>query len=305
MKCIITNIQRMSIHDGPGIRSTVFLKECNMRCKWCHNPETWTKDYQIQYIAGKCIHCGDCIFSCPHNSLSISDKGVTIDRQKCISCGSCVMHCTTKAISIVGQSLDTADIHKIILQDKAFYDESGGGVTFSGGEPTMQKEPLIEMLKLCKQSDIHTAIETNLTTDKKTLDLLIPLIDLWICDFKIAESNLHRKWTGIPNETIISNLKYLSGMRIPILVRTPVIPGVNDNEDAIRDICEIIKDIPNIHYELLGFHSLGFNKFEQLGMNNQLDGIHSLSKGLLTHLKAIPLDYNIIPYEKQEYENIR
>jgi len=194
--------------------------------------------------------------------------------------------------------MDTDEILRIILQDKAFYDESGGGVTFSGGEPTMQKEFLKEILPLCRKNGIHTAIETNLTVKKEVIDSLIPLVNLWMCDFKIADPALHRQWTGVSNEAIIDNLRYLSSKNIPVILRTPVIPGVNGNEQAIKDICEVIRDLPGISYELLGFHSLGFNKFEHLGMDNPLSNASFLDKELFSRLKAIPPTYNIVSYEK-------
>jgi len=302
MEGIITTIQRMSIHDGPGIRTTIFMKGCNLRCEWCHNPETWSNKNQLQYFQDKCLNCKECINTCRIDALKMTEDGLLIDRNKCSNCGECISTCFPEALTLVGQKVTIDEVIKIILQDKAFYDESIGGVTISGGEPLLQKAFIKELLMACKENNIHTAIETNLYSNWEFIEDLLPFVDLWMCDLKIADTSLHKIHTGHANEIIISNLKGLSVRNVPVIVRTPVIPGINDNFNAISEICNIIKDMNNlVYYELLGFHSLGFNKFESLGMINPLTNKEFMQKENLNKLYEIPLKLGInLKHKKHE-----
>ena len=294
MKGFITNIQRMSIHDGPGIRSTIFLKGCNLRCKWCHNPETWSMKPQLQYIEDKCIHCFSCITVCEYEVLFIDSNRLSIHRERCTDCGKCTERCTSGALSWIGKEVDSSDIIHEILQDLIYYQKSGGGITLSGGEPLQQKDFALDILQKCREHRIHTAVETNLLTDVNTLEAFLPWVDLWMCDFKMADDTLHRKWTGHSNVPIIKNLEFLAKQAVPLTIRTPVIPNVNDSEEAIESICRFIRQLPNQPaYELLGFHSLGFVKFENLGMKNPLSNSAFLKKGQLQKLNEILIRYNL------------
>ena len=236
MKGRITSLQRMSIHDGPGIRTVVFLKGCNMRCKWCHNPETWSFKPQIQYIQEKCIHCGTCIAACPQKAITPLADQIQIDYSLCATCGTCAASCCTQAISVVGEVVDIETLWKRIEKDLPFFKSSGGGITISGGEPLLQKEFVKEFLMHCKEHHIHTAIETNLSVDWEVIEELIPWVDLWMCDFKLFDSEKHKHWTGIDNQATIQNICRLGEKKIPTLVRTPIIPGVNDSEEEMREM---------------------------------------------------------------------
>ena len=294
MEGIITSIQRMSIHDGPGIRTTVFMKGCNLRCEWCHNPETWSKKNQLQYFQDKCLNCKKCIEACHKDALKMTVDGLLIDRNKCTNCGDCLSNCFSEALTMVGKKVAVDEVMKILLQDKAFYQESKGGVTISGGEPLLQRGFIKELLIACKQKNIHTAIETNLYSNWEIIEDLLPFVDLWMCDLKIANTAIHKLHTGHANEIIIKNLKNLSVRNVPMIVRTPVIPGINDTTNAISGICNIIKDMKNIiYYELLGFHSLGFNKFGSLGMINPLTNTEFMRREDLTKLYEIPYKLGI------------
>ena len=288
MKGRITSLQRMSIHDGPGIRTVVFLKGCNMRCKWCHNPETWSFKPQIQYIQEKCIHCGTCIAACPQKAITPLADQIQIDYSLCANCGTCAASCCTQALSVVGEVVDIETLWQRIEKDLPFFKSSGGGITISGGEPLLQKEFVKEFLKHCKEQHIHTAIETNLSVNWEVIEELIPWVDLWMCDFKLFDSEKHKHWTGINNQATIQNICRLGEKKIPTLVRTPIIPGVNDSEEEIENICRILKPYADtLSYELLGFHTLGFPKYDSLGMENELKDSEQLSAEQLKTLKNI------------------
>ncbi len=294
MKGRITSLQRMSIHDGPGIRTVVFMKGCNMRCKWCHNPETWSSTPQIQHIGEKCIHCHTCASVCPQKAIQIEAEQIVIDHKKCTVCGICTDACPTQALSVVGRTISTDELWKELEKDLPFFRSSGGGVTISGGEPLLQKEFVKEFLKFCREKKIHTAIETNLSTSWETIEELLPCVDLWMCDCKTYSSEKHRYWTGTDNHIVLQNIQRLAEKRIPLLVRTPVIPEVNDTEEEIESICQFLAPYAgNISYELLGFHTLGFPKYDSLGMPNELKKTKGdLPKERLNTLKKMLAKYH-------------
>lgn len=224
----------------------------------------------------------------------MSSNGLKIDRNKCVFCSECADNCQQEAISIIGRLIEPEEVIDIILQDKLFFDESDGGVTISGGEPLLQKEFCKEIFILCRKNKIHTAIQTNLAVKWRTIKELLPFIDCWMIDLKIADDTKHKKWTGISNKGIITNLKKMAEYGVNIILRTPVIPDINDSESDIRQICEIIKGFKNIiHYELIAFHPLGIEKFENLGMKNDMDKAFFLNKNKLNDLQLIPVEYGI------------
>ena len=282
---VITTIQRMSISDGPGIRSTLFLKGCNLRCKWCHNPETWSKRPQIEYVETKCLKCGTCIDICPNGNFEIKSNKLLINRENCMLCGKCVDACPGEALRMLGKRVDVDWVIKQFLRDEPFYKNSGGGITISGGEPFMQYDFIKELLKACKEKGLDTGIETNLTTEKEKIESLLPYVDHWMCDLKTFDSELHKKWTGVTNDKILENIAYLSS-KTHLIVRTPVIPGVNDSVDELRSINNFLTSLNhNIEHEFLEFHQLGYCKFEQLGMLN-------------------PMPDDIKPFKKDEFKNL-
>lgn len=295
MKGTITTIQRMSIHDGPGIRSTLFMKGCNLRCAWCHNPETWSPHPQLQYIAAKCIYCGSCIGACDRRALRpAADGRVVIDRRICTLCGRCVEACVSGAMTRVGRLIESGEALRELLLDRTFFRTSGGGVTLSGGEPLLQADFAEEVLRGCLDEGVHTAVESNLTEPWPVVERFLPLVRLWMCDLKIADSEMHRRWTGQGNERIIDNLRRLAATGSPVIVRTPVVPGVNDTEQAVEELCRIVAGLGGeVAYELLGFHTLGFGKFDNLGMENPMSGAAALTRERFELLKQIPERFGI------------
>lgn len=294
MKGFVTTIQRMSIHDGPGIRSTLFFKGCNLRCKWCHNPETWSIRRQLQHVTGKCMRCASCITRCESGALVSATNGIVILRDRCTLCGRCVEVCMTGALSWVGREVTVAEAVDGLLLDRIFFETSGGGITLSGGEPLLQAEFARSVLRGCLDAGIHTAVESNLTEEWNLIEGFLPLVKLWMCDLKIADSDQHRHWTGHGNGRIIANLHRLAAEGVPLIVRTPVVPGVNDSMEAIEALCRIVADLGgHVAFELLGFHPLGFGKFVDLGMENPLAGTAALDPELFARLRTIPARYGI------------
>lgn len=255
-KAMIFDIQRNSYVDGPGIRTTVFFKGCNLRCKWCHNPESQSFYKQMMFYKDKCTGCGKCREVCPNHL------------QSCDFCGKCELYCPADARKVCGREYTPAEVFAEVIKDKAFYDNSGGGVTFSGGECMLQLDFLCEILKKCKAAGIHTAVDTAGNVPWKSFEKILPFTDLFLYDIKAFGAELHRKGTGVSNELILENLKNLSG-RADIIVRIPVIGGYNDNDEEIRQIADFLKQIKIIKAELLPYHAMGEHKYTALGRNTE------------------------------------
>ena len=255
-KAMIFDIQRNSFVDGPGIRTTVFFKGCNLRCKWCHNPESQSFDKQMMFYKDKCTGCGKCREVCPNHL------------QSCDFCGKCELYCPADARKVCGREYTPAEVFAEVIKDKAFYDNSGGGVTFSGGECMLQLDFLREILEKCKAAGIHTAVDTAGNVPWESFEKILPFTDLFLYDIKAFGAELHRKGTGVSNELILENLKNLSG-RADIIVRIPVIGGYNDNDEEIRQIADFLKQIKIIKAELLPYHAMGEHKYTALGRNTE------------------------------------
>ncbi len=248
MKAMITEIKRFAVHDGDGIRTTVFFKGCNLNCAWCHNPETISKNKQLAFYEHKCSGCGKCRNACRYSS------------EICDLCGKCTEVCPLSARKIYGTEMTAEEILEIILRDKAFYETSGGGVTFSGGECMLQADFLAGLLKKCKENSIHTAVDTAGNVPRESFIKVLPYTDIFLYDIKTADPALHKKYTGSGNRLILENLKFLSDSGAKITVRVPVIGGVNDSESEIKSIAEILKPLNIFKTELLPYHDMYISK---------------------------------------------
>lgn len=270
---LVFNIQRFSIQDGPGIRTTVFLKGCNLRCFWCHNPESLEKKPQIQYFQQKCIQCGKCLLCCPVQAHQIIQGNKIFDRDKCIQCGNCAENCYAEALVMTGKETEIEEVMAEILRDELFYKNSGGGVTFSGGEPFLQKDFLKELLIRCKEEGLHTAVESALNISWETLQEIKPYIDLFLVDIKVMDEKMHQAVTGASNNKILQNLKMLAKEAVNLRIRIPVIPGVNDNLNEMDKIADFLKELKGVHnVELMPYHSMAQGKYESLAMDNKSKG---------------------------------
>ncbi len=268
----IFNIQRHSTEDGPGIRTTVFLKGCCMRCPWCQNPESINKHAQLVWHDGQCIGDGKCIQSCPQKALKLTADGILIDRSLCDACGICAEACLTGAMEILGRKYSASEVASIVLEDKVFYDKSQGGMTLSGGEPSLQPAFCETLMKTVKVVGVHVALDTCCGADWKVLAPLVELADLILLDIKTMDETDHRKYTGITLQHVLKNAKRIAGQQKPIWVRTPIIPGYTDKIDNIKKIADFIQSsLPTVtRYDILAFNNYCASKYTNLGLTWKL-----------------------------------
>jgi len=258
---VVFDIKHYAIHDGPGIRTTVFLKGCPLDCAWCHNPESKHPQPEFMWWPTRCIGCGSCEESCPEGAVTIGDK-LVIDEEKCVRCGSCVEGCYAEALELVGREMSVEEVMEEVRRDSTFYRESGGGVTFSGGEPLMQLMFLAELLEACKREGFHTAVDTSGHAEQAALEKIMEYTDLFLYDVKHMDPIQHKKFTGASNELVLSNLALLRGRAV--VVRVPLVPGVNDDEDNIRRLGEYVSGLGFSDLCLLPYHKVGTEKAHRL-----------------------------------------
>lgn len=266
MNGIVLNTKRFEIHDGPGMRTTLFLKGCPLRCKWCHNPESFKRGAELAFYSHKCINCGTCVPACPVSAHKISDGVHTFDSDKCIACGKCSSVCPKEALTLFGREVSPEEILPELLEDKVFFDESHGGVTLSGGEPLVQYEFAAELLKLLKESGVGTALDTSLYAPRKNLDAVMDYVDIFLIDIKAIDSSVHKACTGVDNEIILDNLRYIDSLGKKYEIRIPYVPGENSGE--ITKIADFITTLENAdRVKLLAYHDLSRTKYSALGMD--------------------------------------
>lgn len=284
----ITDIQHFSVHDGPGIRTTVFTKGCNLRCFWCHNPETQATDLELQYYPDRCIACGKCVEVCPESAHAMVDGLHAFDRARCTACGACTDVCYSRALVMAGARRSAADVVEVVLRDRAFYETSGGGVTISGGEPLLQPAFTRAVLTGCRAEGIHTAVETAANVSWSRIQEILPVTDLVMMDVKSMDGDVHRKATGVPNARILENARRLADYGVPLIVRTPVVPGVNDDEESIRAIADFTSGLRSlVRYELLRFHAMAGSKYAALGLPFHAGGITPPSDDQMKRLAEV------------------
>lgn len=285
-KNYITNIQKFSVHDGPGIRTNVFFKGCRLKCKWCANPEGIIGCRELMYYKRKCHGCQTCISVCPGNALSFTENKVMIQKDSCSKCGLCEESCTWGALSVSGKKMTPEEVFQIVNEDKVFYKTSGGGVTFSGGEPFLHADFIREVALKCKKEGYSIAAETCGLFELRDVLPIIHLFDLLLYDIKIIDEEKHIAYCGESNQIIHQNFSVLLD-KVKIIPRIPIIPSVNDTPEDIRQLCEFLlpykEKIPEVH--ILPYHTLGFSKYEALQKPYELSSLEAPSRQHMLDIK--------------------
>lgn len=264
-QAIIFNVQKFSVHDGPGIRTTVFFKGCPLRCQWCHNPESQEGLPELVYDREKCTLCRRCLSACARGAIQIADNSLLTDRDHCHACGHCADRCLSGAREVAGKKAVLHDLLREIEQDRVFYEQSGGGVTFSGGEALSQIDALAELAYACKSRGLHVAVDTCGYAPFASFERILEYTDLFLYDVKHMSDTAHRQYTGQGNDLILSNLRRLAAAGANIALRLPLIEGVNTHDENIEALAVFIRDIRLIQVNLLPYHNTGSSKYARLG----------------------------------------
>lgn len=283
----IFDIKHFAVHDGPGIRTTIFLKGCPLHCVWCHNPEGMRRGKDLWVKREACIHCETCIHTCPKQALRMKDGEVSIDRSLCDFCNKCVEKCPARAMQRIDRQAEVKELVDLVTREEIFTRVSGGGVTISGGEPLYQPEFLKELLQGMKQAGVPTCIETSMFAKQEVLESIAPYVDQFLVDIKILDEETHKKYTGVSNRQILSNFRYLAGLGKPILVRIPLIPGITATEENLRAIRAFVDSVnPEIPIEVLNFNSFAGSKYRFLDQKYFNDELRAFPREELEQLRS-------------------
>lgn len=285
---LIFDIKRYAINDGPGIRVTIFFKGCPLNCRWCHNPESISPKIQKLFTASKCIGCGACCRACPVGACTLTAQGIVTDEHLCTLCGKCAEVCPTLATQMSGQYRTVEELMQAIVKERPFFDQSGGGVTFSGGEPLLHADFLLELLQACGRQQIHRAVDTSGYARLDTLLRVAEQTDLFLYDLKMIDGERHKQFTGVDNQLILANLQALAASGAAIQVRIPLIGGVNDDDANMAASAALVAGLPGDKkaVSLLPFHDVARGKDEKLGQQRDLGGLHEPSRADLDRVMA-------------------
>ena len=290
---IVLEPKRFAVHDGPGIRTTFFLKGCPLHCLWCHNPESLSPQPELAYYAHKCLHCGECSAVCPSGSHSMQGDEHHFKRSTCTVCGLCEAACLGRALRLYGKRITPEEAVALALEDRIFYEQSGGGVTLSGGEPLFQAEFCLELLKQFKAVGLHTALDTCCFVPRPALEAVLPVTDRFLVDFKHADSSEHRKLTGQGNERILDNLRFLSERGAEIEIRIPFVPGCNDSDENMERTGELLGELKIESVKLLPYHALARSKYAAVERKDTMPETEAPSPEQIAHAAAILRNHHL------------
>lgn len=289
---MVSEIERCTTVDGPGIRTIVFLKGCPLRCAWCHNPEDYSSGVQIGWDAEKCIGCLRCVQACPRHAITRDASRLITDYGACNSCLECVKICPARSRKQYGRCVDVESVFEEVIRDVGFYRSTNGGVTVSGGEPLMQGDFTRALFKLCREARIHTALDTSGYAKAETLDAVLDETDLVLLDLKQMDQAMHKRFTGVDPGLILDNLKRIDERRIPTWIRTPIVPGYTDQEENIKAIAGIVEGTACVErWELLPYHGFGSKKYSELQMRYPLRDLERPTDDQMRNLRAIAMEY--------------
>ncbi len=289
----VVELKRFAVHDGDGIRTTVFLKGCPLKCVWCHNPESISPLPQLAFYHEKCTVCGRCVAACPRGAHTVKDGVHTVDREKCTACGACTAACRADALRVEGREMTVDEVMAAVLEDKMFYDTSGGGLTLSGGEPTVQAGFALALLKAAKAAGIHTALDTCGFARRGVLTELLPWVDVFLFDVKHITAEGHRRCTGQANDRILDNLRFLSDSGAAIEVRMPLVPTYNDDDATLHGIGNLLASVKVTKVKLLAYHAYARSKYDALGLPNTLPAVDRPTKEHMAACVAILRQYGL------------
>ena len=273
--CCILNVQRFCLHDGPGIRTTVFLKGCPLSCLWCHNPESQTDRPELLFDKQKCLRCGSCRTACPQGAIPPDGAWITVNRAVCLCCGQCQDACPSGALQVLGEYRRAEDVLAEILQDRVFYETSGGGVTISGGEPLLAPRFVTALLALCKAHGVHTAIDTSGFAPLDVFWAIMPHTDMFLYDIKHMDNDEHLRLTGVGNELVLANLHALSRLHKNVVLRVPLVPGLNDDPQHLRQIRALALELGVTSINLLPYHPFARGKYERMLLPHSIADLRS------------------------------
>ncbi len=284
----IFNIERFATRDGPGIRTTVFLKGCPLRCLWCSNPESISPFPQMMYFENLCQQCGRCAQACDYGATAVTPEGrIKLDRSLCTNCGKCVGVCPARAREMTGKLVTVEEVLDEVRQDSLFYQNSGGGVTASGGEPTQQPEFVRELFRQCQDHVIHTCLDTCGFTRPEILQSVLDVTDLVLYDVKHMDPDRHKELTGVDNSIILDNLRMMAAQSRPVVVRVPLIPGINDTRENLSALAALMKDIGLRRIDILPYHAYGLSKYDRLGLEYKLADLKPHEESEVEEKKAL------------------
>ncbi|MBN2239502.1 MAG: glycyl-radical enzyme activating protein [Dehalococcoidales bacterium] len=285
-KRMVIDITRMTVHNGPGIRTVILFKGCPLRCEWCSTPESQKESPELAYYPEKCILCGDCIPVCPVDAITAGDTSVILDRDACDTCGRCADVCHAEALVLMGRQYTVDELVREAKKDEVVFRHSGGGVTLSGGEPLLKPEFTVDLLLALKREGISTGVDTCGFVPRETIEAALPYVDFFLWDIKHMNAEKHRDYTGVSNELILDNLRFVSDRGIPVYLRLPLIPGYNDSRDNLLDVCNLARDLSSlVEIDLLPLHHLGRARYAALGREYPIEGIPLIEGDTLTEMK--------------------